>query len=499
MIYSSPEFLLFFILFFAVYWVVRGRMVRMMALVVGSLVFYAAGDPRGLPVLLGLAVVGYMGGLVIGPRPEAFIPPPAPTRRGTRARRRAAAQLPDFGASRAGRAIALGVAVVLLLAPLAWTKYGAFVGRTVTSLLAGAPAASLRDAALPLGVSFFTFELIAYVVDVFRGRCDVERSPLKFLAFLTFFPRLIAGPIIRPGQFFPQLADQRRWWTPEVVSGLQMFVEGFFKKSVLANPAGRIADQVFASPAQFDTASVWFGVTAYAVQIWADFSGYTDMGRGVARMLGYELPINFLRPYLASSPSDFWRRWHISLSTWLRDYLYIPLGGSRGGKTATAVNLLITMVLGGLWHGANWTFLVWGAYHGGLLVIQRIISWSWPRFSVPRPVGIAITLLAVMHGWVLFRAPTLDMARTVLGRMYGWPPAVTGTQSLPTASQQVVALVAAGALAGMLAAEFWPAAIVWYRRQGSLQGAVAAAAAATIVYVSYMFPASGRPFIYFRF
>jgi alginate O-acetyltransferase complex protein AlgI len=278
---------------------------------------------------------------------------------------------------------------------------------------------------LPLGISFFTFQAIAYVVDVYRGSCSAVRDPIKMALFKAFFPQLIAGPIVRTPEFLPQLESARLFSTKQFLRGLDLIAVGVFKKVVVADQMSPFVDSVFAAPTGIGAPAAWLGVWGYAIEIYCDFSGYTDIGRGCAMCLGYELPKNFQFPYLSVNIIDFWRRWHITLSNWLRDYLYVPLGGNRRGRTRTYWNLIITMTLGGLWHGASWNFVAWGLYHGLLLTLTR---WIHERCCVPvvrplfagrtyRIIAVILTFHLVCLGWVLFRAPTFDVAATVFSEL----------------------------------------------------------------------------------
>jgi D-alanyl-lipoteichoic acid acyltransferase DltB (MBOAT superfamily) len=275
---------------------------------------------------------------------------------------------------------------------------------------------------LPLGISFYTFQSIAYIVDVYRGEVAAIRNPLKLALFKAFFPQLIAGPIVRATELVPQFAEKRKANPEQFAEGLDLVAVGLIKKVVIADQIASFADKVFAHPESFSSIVLLLGVYAYSAQIYCDFSGYTDIGRGCAKLLGYELPLNFNFPYVSVNIVDFWRRWHISLSRWLRDYLYIPLGGSRRGKVRTYVNLLITMVLGGLWHGANWTFVAWGALHGIALAMTRLVHdfakspAEEPLFQgrLYRTFAVLLTFHLVCVGWVFFRAPTFGVATDVL-------------------------------------------------------------------------------------
>lgn len=449
--YSSLEFLLLFPLYCALYWAVRRQGWRLGWILLGSVAFYAYGDPAGLPVLIGVGVIGFAGGLVARP-------------------------------GRAHAAVAAGTLIAALVAALAAFKYA---GPLLAWL--GAPGPTpLLAAAAPLGVSFFTFEAIAYIADVRRGVAPVERSMFRYSLYVTLFPHLIAGPIMRPNDLFPQLTRRIRFDSARFASGLQLFVEGLIKKRLLADPAGLIVDRVFAFPAGADPTAAWLGALAYTVQIYGDFAGYTDMGRGIARMLGFELPLNFNAPYTAASIGDFWRRWHISLSSWLRDYLYIPLGGNRRGSVS--VNVLVTMLLGGLWHGAGLTFLLWGGYHGLLLVVERRLDWG---SRLPAAVRGALTLFLVVNGWVLFRSRDLATWWSMVGAMYGFQPG----RVLPTRDVAFVVAAFAIVVALMVASRVVPRALEATRRP-AVGGLAYAAGVAAVVFFA---PTGTVPFIYFRF
>jgi alginate O-acetyltransferase complex protein AlgI len=277
---------------------------------------------------------------------------------------------------------------------------------------------------LPVGISFYTFQSLSYTIDVYRGELRASRSLVDFALFVAFFPQLVAGPIERATRLLPQVQRPRVVTRTDWEEGLLLFGLGLFRKVGIADPAGSIADLYFADPAAHSTIPLLAGVMLYALQIYNDFAGYSDMARGSARLMGFTLMRNFRHPYFATSFSDFWKRWHISLSGWLRDYLYIPLGGNRRGRLRTHLNLMTTMVLGGLWHGANWTFVVWGALHGLLLIAQH----AWQSL-MPRPAGSVrlrsaramlsmLTVFALVNvAWIFFRAPDFAIAFTYLGRL----------------------------------------------------------------------------------
>lgn len=276
---------------------------------------------------------------------------------------------------------------------------------------------------LPVGISFYTFQTLSYTIDVYYKKIPAEHSFVKFATFISFFPQLVAGPIVRASDFLPQLQDNDRkvvW--PNVLRGLDLIFVGFVKKVVIADSLAGVVEGAFASPADSSSLQLIISLVFYSFQIYCDFSGYSDIAIGIARMFGYEFPRNFNIPYIASSFSDFWTRWHISLSSWLKDYLYVPLGGNRNGKLNTYKNLMITMLLGGLWHGANWTFVFWGFLHGMYLVLQRLLSAIFERFDlypkrsffkfVFKAGAIFIVYVLVCYAWIYFRSPNFGTAST---------------------------------------------------------------------------------------
>jgi D-alanyl-lipoteichoic acid acyltransferase DltB (MBOAT superfamily) len=283
---------------------------------------------------------------------------------------------------------------------------------------------------LPLGISFHTFQSMSYIVDVYRGEQAAVTNLVDYALYIAFFPQLVAGPIVRARNFF---ADLYKWKPPapaEVSHGALLVLLGLAKKVALADQFARIADGYFKNvTAQPGALTAWSGAFAFGMQIYFDFSGYTDMAIGMAELLGFHFPVNFKRPYLASSLTDFWRRWHISLSTWLRDYLYFPLGANRRGEFYGYCNLMITMLLGGLWHGASWNFVIWGGYHGALLSIERATGLGRWKSAVFYPLRAIVTFALVLIGWVFFRAVTLRDAVYVVGQMFAgrggsWLPPV---------------------------------------------------------------------------
>ena len=371
-------------------------------------------------------------------------------------------------------------------------KYYYFLARSLSVTGVGVPAIDLT---LPLAISFYTFESMSYTIDVYRGVLAPVRSPLHLALFITWFPHLIAGPIIRPSQMFPQLAAPSALTRERFFTGLSLMLLGYTKKLLGADWLARVVDPVFADPSRYSSLELLVATYAYAFQIYLDFSAYTDIARGASRWFGIELPENFNAPYLATSVSDFWRRWHMTLSTWLRDYLYIPLGGNRGGRARTYVNLMLTMLLGGLWHGAAWTFVAWGGLHGLYLAVERALGVR-PDAELHGLAKIArqvLTFHLVCAAWVLFRAQTFGVAAEVFAGIARGP--------LTMSREMVVPVVGTLAIIGV----YWLVSRLRPRVLAAIpgpsfaaQGAYATGAA--LVLVTFMvLGASTIAFIYFQF
>jgi alginate O-acetyltransferase complex protein AlgI len=471
MLFPTVDFAIFFVLIFLGHWLLNHlAQPWKWFMIVASYVFYAWWDWRFVPLLIGIGVLAQLGALTV-----------ARTR------------------SPRGRLVVNGIVVALLLMPLAFFKYYGFFAVNVTNTLVSLGMESsipLIQVVLPVGISFFTFMAIAYVVDVYRGDIDAAGWTDAFL-YLSFFPHLVAGPIVRPSELIPQLQERRDERHVDVAGAAWLILGGLFKKVVVSSYlAAQVVDPVFGDPFARSAPDALFGILGYAIVIYADFSGYTDIAIGVAKLLGFQFPRNFDRPYAAVSIQDFWRRWHMTLSRWLRDYLYIPLGGNRRGTRRTAINVMITMVLGGLWHGAAWTFVFWGAYHGGLLATER-----WRRGAGPeereerrsdRLRRHAVTFALVCVGWVFFRADSMEAAIGLLLRL------VTGWW---TPSEFVNPLVVF-TIGGMLTLQFWPRTLGLWVQSGLSRlkpaplGIVLALGLLVIVILG---PPGVAPFIYFQF
>ncbi|NUR75714.1 MAG: MBOAT family protein [Thermoleophilia bacterium] len=390
----------------------------------------------------------------------------------------------------ARRKVVLAVTVALLLLLLGAFKYAAFVGGNSLTVLGallgqGFPSAHtfLNDIALPIGISFYTFEGISYAVDVFRGQQAAERNLLRYAYFISFFPHLIAGPIVRYRMLQPQLLRRHPFDADRVRDGLLLFSIGLAKKTVIADTFARKSDRYLADPSQLGLFTGWAAILSFGFQIYFDFSAYSDMALGLARMLGIELPWNFDRPYSAVSPIEFWRRWHVTLSSWLRDYLYIPLGGNRRGPARRDANLMTTMGLGGLWHGAALNFFVWGLYQGMLLLATHRLARLPIR--VPRVIAVLLTFTAVMFGWVFFRLHSASAIGDAVAAMAG----ARGLGEIPGHLVLYIALACAW---------LWstPEERTWqYRSFGALRTATVSAVFAVGVASIY----SSHAFVYFRF
>ena len=387
MIFTEARFFVFFLVVFAVHWALRANRQRKAWLLLCSYGFYAAWDWRFLSLILVSTAVDYTAGL----------------------------RLLAGGSAKRGWLV---LSLLCNLGLLGFFKYYNFFADSAAELLEwfgfGANDATL-SIVLPVGISFYTFQTLSYTIDVYRGRLKATRSLLDFGLFVAFFPQLVAGPIVRAIDFLPQLSSSRRLAELTLRPYVTLFLIGFFKKACIADNVAVIVDPVFADPTVWSAGAAWLAVSLYTIQIYCDFSGYTDMAIACAGLLGYRLALNFNFPYLATSVTDFWRRWHISLSSWFRDYLYIPMGGSRRGAARTATNLATVFLLCGLWHGASWTFIVWGGFHGVLLAMERgLLSARTGR----GPWGMQVyVVFAWTMSMVVFRSPSLGSAWAYFGRL----------------------------------------------------------------------------------
>ncbi|MBI1177548.1 MBOAT family protein [bacterium] len=417
MLFNSTDFLVFFGVFLLAWYVVRDRLAaRNGLIVVASYIFYAWWDYRFTALLLFSSVVDYLVALAM----DRF---------------------------RARRSLLL-VSLVTNLGVLFFFKYFDFF-RESTRLLLAQFGVDVQwtglQFVLPVGISFYTFQTLSYTIDVYRGQIPATRNLMQFMAYVSFFPQLVAGPIERAAHLLPQMARKLTITLSMVESGVWLFIWGMFKKVVLADGFSHIVDPVFRI-IEPEASQTLIATTAFAFQIYCDFSGYTDMARGLARILGFDLMVNFNLPYFATSVQDFWRRWHISLSTWLRDYLYLPLGGNRIAAGRTYLNLMIVMLLGGLWHGAAWNFLAWGLWQAIGLIVNRFwsenivgkrvpasrgesgqesrLSDHGSRFAMPGWLAWLLTMMFTLYGWLLFRANSAEQVLTLTASLANWNPPV---------------------------------------------------------------------------
>jgi D-alanyl-lipoteichoic acid acyltransferase DltB (MBOAT superfamily) len=470
MLFPTLGFLLFFLVVAAAMAMLDTRFTaKKTVLVVASYYFYAQWDWRFCFLLAGSSLVSYLAGQLIDAAPDE---------------RR--------------RRIILGIAVALHLGLLGAFKYFDFFissANQLAHLLGLEHELPFIEILLPVGISFFTFHGISYITDVYRGDVAVCRNPLDMLLYMSFFPQLVAGPIVRAAYFLPQLARPSTEPIP-IGPALLLILVGLFKKVVIANyVATGLVDPVFSAPTSYGGPDLLLATYGYAVQIYCDFSAYSDMAIALAALLGFRFPANFNQPYRAQRLREFWQRWHISLSTWLRDYLYKPLGGNRGGRLKTYRNLMLTMLLGGLWHGAAWKFIAWGALHGGGLAVERMLE-PWIGRRALSPIAKVVATLIVFHfvclAWIFFRAEDFAMASLYIGGLAsGWGG------GLQQAGPFVVALIALG-LAGQFTPDalFDRAATAFARMPNWGLGAMAGIVVALI---NALGPEGVAPFIYFRF
>lgn len=409
MIFSTPLFLVFFIVVFAIYWFVLGAIknddkrlkARIIFLLFASYYFYMSWNPTFILLILFSTLVDYIAGKEI-----------------------------YRATSKHKKKFFLILSLVINLGFLAYFKYVNFFLETVNQVSGlasdGGGTNFFVNVILPVGISFYTFQSMCYTIDIYRDKMKPSKDFFEFSLYVTFFPQLVAGPIVRAIDFIPQLKANNYFKNINFQLASNYFLLGLVKKVVIADNIAQISDVIFANPEQHDTLATWVGVVSYSIQIYCDFSGYSDMAIGVAALLGFKLMENFNMPYNSTSITMFWRKWHISLSTWLRDYLFIPLGGSRGSKPMYFRNLMITMLLGGLWHGASWNFVIWGGLHGGALIIHKLyqtkvsnkFNFTGLIASLYSVFAWLLTMVFVLVTWVFFRAQTLGDSLYMIKKMF---------------------------------------------------------------------------------
>ena len=465
MLFQTPQFFAFLgvvlILFYS-----APRPWRKFILLAASYFFYMSWIPAFILLLLSLTAIDYL-----------------------------AARWIARGVSVAQRKTALIISLSANLGLLGFFKYFNFFAENIAHLLHRPSNAFALSIILPLGISFHTFQSMSYVIDVYRGEQDPITNPIDYALFISFFPQLVAGPIVRAREFFKDFYHWRNPTAQEASQGLFQLFLGLAKKTVMADQFAQIANNYFQDVTKHPgMLSAWTGTIAFGIQIYFDFAGYTDMAIGMAKLLGFHFPENFRRPYLASSMTDFWHRWHMSLSRWLRDYLYIPLGGSRHGTLKTYRNLMLTMLLGGLWHGANWNFVAWGGYHGALLSLERMFRGpkyvEQTRWTLLYPLKAIATFALAMVGWVFFRAQTFGESAYVLRQM------VTGAAGQMLIPTWLLALALITLLLAMLEEKK-----AWFDRiaigPAWAYGAACAMLLMSVELIGFTGPAV--PFVYFQF
>ena len=475
MLFCSAKFVLFFLTVFTLHWALPWQRVRVWLLLAASLLFYATWNPLLAALIVGSTTADYL-----------------------------LARGMDWAKSARLRKALVMASIVGNLGLLAYFKYANFFLGSLEAALhsLGIPAAlPVLSLILPIGISFYTFEAISYTVDVYRRRIPAEHSLTNLLTFILFFPHLVAGPIVRSRDFLPQLRRPKRWSWLRVGLGTRLIVLGLFKKLAIADRMALFADPVFADPMAFKTSALWLAAFAYYIQLYCDFSGYSDIAIGCAHLLGYKLGWNFNLPFLAVNIADFWRRWHISLSNWFRDYLFFPLGGSRGLEWRTCGNLLLLMGLCGLWHGAAWPFVAWGLLQGVWLALHRMFA---RRVSSESRLGralesgpgtlvrIAGTFVVFILTLVVFRTPSIPEGLWMLGRMFSPQP---GGLRVNLSPQSFVILGLIVALGHLLAVRSR-----WQRLWTPIPAPVRGLALAVIASAAMVLAIDdGRAFVYFQF
>jgi len=467
-VFSSLLFIFYFLPAALGLYYLAPRRYKNLVLFLCSLFFYAWGEPVYIVLMLFSAAVDYSAGRLMG----------------------------KYNGNKAVRRWCLTASVLVNLSLLGFFKYADFLIANLNFLL-GSRIAPL-NLPLPIGISFYTFQTMSYTIDVYRGQTDVQKDFIAFAAYVSLFPQLIAGPIVRYSTVAHQLR-QRSVDAEKFALGIKRFAVGLGKKVLLANNIGQLWAQIKdTAPADLPVLTAWLGIVAFAFQIYYDFSGYSDMAIGLGKMFGFDFLENFNYPYIARSVAEFWRRWHISLGTWFRDYLYIPLGGNRGGAAKAARNLLIVWFATGFWHGASWNFVLWGLYFGALIVLERLFLQAWLR-RLPAVLSHLYLLLAVCFGWVIFEfngPQALAYLRVMLGLGNN---ALLDPGLIYMLATNGVLLVILGLGATPLPNALWEKVIA---PRGKRRGAVLAPAFCLLILVvatAYLVDSSYNPFLYFRF
>jgi alginate O-acetyltransferase complex protein AlgI len=465
MIFSSWDFFFFFMVtLFAIHWT-KSNTFKKGILLISSYYFYAYWDYRFVFLMFVMSLVNYHIGIKI-----------------------------EKCETTQTKKNWLICSVIFNLTILGFFKYFNFFITSANTLLTNLHfKMPLLDIILPIGISFITFEVMSYVIDIYRGHNKSAATFWDLALLVAFFPHLVAGPILKPSHFLPQLEKDIIIKWQNIERGLQIFVLGLFKKIIIADQLALFVDPVFQYPSDYSSTTIWLAVIAYTIQIYCDFSGYTDMAIGAAKCLGFEIPNNFNMPYISRNITEFWRRWHISLSTWLRDYLYVSLGGNRRGKMRQYINLIIVMLLGGLWHGASWNFVVWGGLHGIALAVHKLYSqlfktsrWNSRLYDL---VCWLVTFIFVCVAWVFFRSSSFETSWYIIRKMFYLVPPV-GIQWYAASLLSIIPLMVLGHYLGTKREDY-------YLKLTSFPGLVA------IIFILFgiifFAPINTSPFIYFQF
>lgn len=399
MLFNSIPFIIFIIAFLPIYFRLKGEK-RLLICLAGSYFFYGWWDWRFIFLILLSTCFNFFAGLKI-----------------------------EKEKNKAKRKNILVLSIIFNIGMLGLFKYYNFFRESlidVLNVLNFYPSFPTLNIILPIGISFYTFQTMSYVIDLYLNKTDVEKSLLRFATFVALFPQLVAGPIVRAGKLLPQLRYDQPFSWADIIDGMELVLFGYFLKVVVADSLAPLVDEMINIKARTTSLSLMVAITFFSFQIYCDFNGYSKIAIGIGKIMGFDFGLNFNRPYLATSFSEFWQRWHISMSSWLRDYLYVPLGGNRQGNLKTACNLFLTMLLGGLWHGANWTFVVWGGLHGVYLVLQRIFSPVSAYFSrkiagydyLKQLLLVFIVFIMTTFAWIFFRAPDINIAMDIIIKIF---------------------------------------------------------------------------------
>ena len=460
MIFSSNVFLFAYLPIVLLLYFISPKKLRNPVLLLTSLLFYGWGEPVYLFLMIATIALDYVCGLLIG----------------------------KFSQRPSVQKTVLIVGIALNLLSLGFFKYAGFFAQQYNAI-GFLPDISVPEISLPIGISFYVFQSMSYIIDVYRNDAPMQKDPIAFGTYVTLFPQLIAGPIVRYADVAQQLKN-RRENASDFASGVMLFMAGLGKKMLFANPMGNLCQQIIT---QEGTVAAWAGLAAYTLQIYFDFSGYSDMARGLGRMLGFEFLPNFNYPYISRSVTEFWRRWHISLSTWFKEYVYIPLGGNRKGIARQILNIAIVWALTGFWHGASWNFLLWGLYYAILLILEKTFLLKVLK-KLPSFVGHWYTVLAFMLGWGLFYFTDLGQLGAFLGRLFSFTA---------TAQADLHFIEAFMPLMGVAFFASTPIGHIFWEKYKARPvvrwGSIAAAAVVMLLCVAALASQSYNPFIYFRF